>query len=87
MQNAVTDLTRKIDLTDSEGEPMGEELFLYSPKSILVIGSLSEFKTEKGINKQKYRSFETYRRNLENPEIITFDELYERAKYIIAKQE
>jgi hypothetical protein len=28
-------------------------------------------------------SFELYRRNISPPEIITFDELYERAKFIV----
>ena len=41
--------------------------------------SLSEFSTEEGVNQQKYSSFELFRRDLVNPEIITFDELYERA--------
>ena len=49
----------------------------------MIIGSLGEFVGEKGVNKQKYRSFELYRRNIINPEIITFDELYERAKFIV----
>lgn len=29
-------------------------------------------------------TFELYRRNLYNPEIITFDELLERARFIVA---
>ncbi|RKG79321.1 DUF4263 domain-containing protein [Corallococcus sp. CA049B] len=54
------------------------------PKSILVIGSLSEFATSDGqIDKAKYRSFELFRSNTQSPEIITFDELFERCRYIV----
>jgi len=54
------------------------------PKSILVIGSLSEFAASDGrINKEKYRSFELFRANVNSPEIITFDELFERCRYIV----
>jgi len=52
-----------------------------------VIGSLSEFLGEHGSNQEKIRSFELYRRNMASPEIITFDELYERAKFIIHASE
>ena len=38
---------------------------------------------ENGINEDKFSSFELFRRNMVNPEIITFDELYERTKNII----
>ena len=56
---------------------------MYQPRSFLVIGSLSEFRVAQGINEEKYSSFEMFRRNVNAPEIITFDELYERAKYIV----
>ncbi len=49
--------------------------------------ALLEFQTEHGINEAKYRSFELYRRNVDAPEIITFDELYHRAKFIVEHQE
>jgi hypothetical protein len=46
-------------------------------------GCLDELRTERGINVEKYRSFELYRRNTSRPEILTFDELYYRAKFIV----
>jgi hypothetical protein len=58
-------------------------VFSYRPKSYLIIGNLSEFKTDLGINQEKYSSFELLRKNMISPEIITFDELYERAKFIV----
>ena len=48
---------------------------------------LSEFSGEHGENEEKFSSFELLRRNLTNPEVITFDELYQRAKYIVAFDE
>ncbi|MAA87583.1 MAG: hypothetical protein CME39_07995 [Haliea sp.] len=81
--SAVENLSSKINPSDSEGNPTGEEIYNYQPKSYLVIGSMSEFLSEHGVNKEKLRSFELLRKNITNPEIITFDELYERAKFIV----
>lgn len=81
--SAVENLSNKINPNDKEGNPTGEEIFNYQPKSYLVIGSMSEFVSENGVNKDKLRSFELLRKNTSNPEIITFDELYERARFIV----
>jgi hypothetical protein len=81
--SAVENLTSKISIMDKDGNPTGEEVFNYQPKSYLVIGNMAEFATEYGVNKDKLRSFELLRKNTTNPEIITFDELYERAKFIV----
>lgn len=35
------------------------------------------------MNADQFRSFELYRRHLFSPDIVTFDELYERAKLIV----
>jgi hypothetical protein len=81
--SAVETLSNKISIQDKEGNLTGEDIFNYAPKSYLVIGNLTEFTNEHGVNKDKYRSFELFRKNTLNPEIITFDELYERAKFIV----
>ncbi|MBZ9566365.1 Shedu immune nuclease family protein [Modicisalibacter tunisiensis] len=81
--SAVENLSSKISLDDKFGNPTGEEIYNYQPKSYLVIGSMAEFSTENGVNKDKLRSFELLRKNISNPEIITFDELYERARFIV----
>jgi hypothetical protein len=51
----------------------------HEPKGILVVGRTAEFAG----NDDKAGSFERFRRRLQNPEILTFDELYERARYLI----
>lgn len=81
--SAVENLSSKINPKDKEGNPTGEEIYNYQPKSYLVIGSMAEFVSEHGVNKDKLRSFELLRKNTSSPEIITFDELYERAKFIV----
>lgn len=83
VQASLATIRSRIELKDASGAPTGETLFMYQPRSFLVIGSLSEFRAAHGINEDKYSSFELFRRSLNAPEIVTFDELYERAKYIV----
>ncbi|HPW78448.1 MAG: hypothetical protein BWX62_00451 [Bacteroidetes bacterium ADurb.Bin037] len=83
VQKAIESIKTKTEIKDEFGSLTGEQLYLYSPKSFLLIGSLQEFMEENGINEDKFSSFELFRRNIINPEIITFDELYERAKNIV----
>lgn len=70
-------------IVGTDGNPTGESLFTTEPRSFVICGSLGEFQAEHGINERKFRSFELYRRNLIRPEIVTFDELYERARFIV----
>ncbi|MDO6500472.1 Shedu immune nuclease family protein [Photobacterium sanguinicancri] len=85
--SAVDTLSHKVSLSDEHGNLTGEEAYNFQPKSYLVIGNLEEFVGEHGVNKDKLRSFELYRKNINNPEIITFDELYERARFIVSHNE
>lgn len=50
------------------------------PKGILVIGNTSELDTA-----DKKRSFELFRKGLNQVEIITYDELFQRACFILGK--
>lgn len=84
---ATESIKTKLSLTDDVGNPTGEEAFNYMPKSFLVVGSLHEFVGAHGVNQERYRSFELFRRNTVSPEIITFDELYERARFIVHQNE
>ncbi len=68
---------------EDDGTPTGEVLQAVQPRSFVVVGTLSQVIAETGINKPKLRAFELYRRNLVRPEIITFDELYHRARFIV----
>lgn len=69
---------------DSDGADIdGDWTYFHQPRSFVIVGSLSDLVGEKGDYQDKIRSFELYRRNLWSPEIITFDELLERAKWIV----
>ncbi len=55
-----------------------EKIYTVHPEGILVIGSTTQLN---GIAKRN--TFELFRQSITNPEILTFDELYERAKFIV----
>lgn len=74
---------RRVEIKDSEGNPSGEEIWFHAPRSFVVIGCLSEFMVPAGVNEDKFSSFELFRDGIRYPEIITFDELYERATHIV----
>lgn len=74
---------RKWEKEGSENEEnketfLNERIFTVLPKGILVIGHTNQLNAV-----SKRNTFELFRRNVVNPEIITFDELYERAKFIV----
>lgn len=52
------------------------------PKTILIIGNSNQYSGETKEQQIKAKSFELFRRDSRNIEIITFDELIERAKFI-----
>ena len=87
VQSSLENLVNKVSPADKSGNPTGKEIFMYRPKSFLLIGKLEEFQTEFGINKEKFSSFEIFRKSIKDIEIITFDELLERAKFIIYSDE
>lgn len=87
VQKSVKELSTKVEIKDKIGNLTGEQIFIYQPKSFVVIGHLKEFTTENGVNEDKFSSFELFRQNQTNPEILTFDELYERAKFIVKNDE
>lgn len=83
VQAATEQLENYVEPKDADGEPTGERLFNYQPRSFLVVGSLDEFVRPNGVHQDRFRSFELFRRNVVRPEIVTFDELFERARFIV----
>ena len=57
------------------------------PRKIVIAGQLNELTDGGQVNLEKLTSFELYRRDHHEVDILTFDELYERARYIVEKQE
>jgi len=66
-------------LKDAEGNETGEIAYSVEPRSYLVIGNMTELRG----NGDKIACFELYRRNVRSPEILTFDELFHRARCIV----
>jgi hypothetical protein len=60
-----------------------EEIYTYEPKGILVIGTTCQLMDDP----DKRSTFERFRRNLHNPEILTFDELLKRAEFMVNQPE
>ncbi len=81
-QKAEWQVKSQIQQYDTDGNLITQKTI--DPKSILVIGNTSEFSGSMLQDRIKAETFEMYRRNLRNIEIITFDELYNRAKFIVS---
>lgn len=84
VHEAVEHIGHRLRGTDAGGFESNAELtYLVKPKAYLVVGSLEQFKNEEGVvHDDKATSFELYRRNLHLPEVVTFDELLARARWI-----
>lgn len=83
VQLAAQHLQTKYEVPVSAGQSGGDRFFNYAPRAIVVCGHLREFATPNGIDDTKFSSFELYRRSFHSPEIITFDELHDRARAIV----
>lgn len=57
------------------------EITTAQPEGILVIGRLSSIDDDR----EKEESFERFRRHLWNPKVLTYDELYARAEFIVER--
>lgn len=88
VDETVRESERLLRRVDVEGFSTGEETLVCRPRSVLVIGTLSQFKSSDGhLNVGMHESFERFRRSLRDPEIVTFDELYERARMLVDEEE
>ena len=67
------------ELTNELGNDTGQAVYAIEPRNYLVIGNLAQVKG----NTDKIACFELYRRNTRAPEILTFDELFQRARCIV----
>jgi len=79
----------RLQKQDADGtDSLNDFAYLLRPKSYLIVGQLSEFESDAGGHHQdKVRSFELYRRHLDEPEVITFDELLARADWLVSTVE
>lgn len=82
VQKAMESLRNKLELSETGG-PASNVFFNYAPRAVVVCGSLSEFEAESGADMPRFSCFELLRRGLNSPEIITFDELHNRALAVV----
>ncbi len=82
---AVNQIGERLNDKDPRGaEVPGESIFLIRPRLFLVIGQLDDLMgSQGGVHLDRLRSFELYRRNISEPEILTFDELLARADWSV----
>lgn len=91
LSDAVSQIQSNIQTWDKDTSELAENrdkfdsknIFTVQPKGIIVIGSLSEF----GDNRSKRETFQRFRKSVHGIDIITFDELLFRAKYIAGLME
>jgi hypothetical protein len=57
-------------------------VFTVKPKGIIVIGSLKQLSG----SRSQHETFQRFRQSIHGVEIITFDELFERAKFIVENE-
>lgn len=85
---ASMDIRERLFDTDEDGAETEQATFLIRPRSFLIAGHLRELRgAGGGVHMAKLRSFELYRRNLYEPEILTFDELLKRAEWTLGEVE
>jgi hypothetical protein len=88
LTDALAQIEANIDTWDKQGslQPDNREelenrgIYTVQPKGIIVIGNLSQLN-----NRSKRETFQRFRRSIHGIDIITFDELYARAKYIVER--
>ena len=83
VQLAGREIGKALRPTDRDGNPSHPDAFLTRPRAVVICGDLEAFVTPNGINEEKYESFELFRRHLQGPEVLTFDEVLERAKMLV----
>lgn len=61
----------------------GDEKYTVAPRGILLIGRLNQLSEDRS----KRETFERFRRSIQGIEILTFDELYARARFIVEENQ
>lgn len=80
-QKAAWEIKSAHDCYTDSGYLIGQKTS--DPKCILIVGSKTHFDDNQRDKVIKLRTFELFRRGSRNIEILTYDELYERAYFIV----
>lgn len=79
----------KIETTKELADDSDEEITQrsFDSKTILIIGNWRQIESDPvGIRRIKEKTFELFRRDSRNIEIITYDELFDRAEFIVKNE-
>lgn len=89
VHRALADIGERLaSLAPDGSEVPDDHSYLIRPRSFLLIGSLDQLRGEQGgVHNDRFRSFELYRRNTVEPEILTYDEILARAEWHIISPE
>ncbi len=68
---------------DDDGFRTGDSVFTRAPASYLVIGQLRSLTRDGHVHPDQVRSFELFRRNTPYPQIVTYDEVLARARWLV----
>lgn len=84
VEKAVRSIGQSIsDIIAPDGTPAGVQISTTRPRQVVVVGNLGQLIEDTGINREKVSSFELYRNSVQGVEILTFDELLARARFIV----
>lgn len=85
IHRATQDIGEALRSQAGDGSEVPHDItFLTRPRSYLVVGQLDQLLGEEGgPHTEKIRSFESFRRSISDPEIVTFDELLARAEWVV----
>jgi hypothetical protein len=85
VHRAVTTIGERLQSVDGSRCDIPRDFtYLIRPPSMLIVGTLSQLQSVTGGDHQdKIRSFELFRRSIVDTDIITFDELYAKASFIV----
>jgi hypothetical protein len=90
VQKTAHKAVKKLEDLHRQSDPNGTYQFSVStirPRQAVVVGRLDQLADRGQLNVEKMSSFELWRKAQLGVEVVTFDELYERAKYIVESQE
>jgi hypothetical protein len=85
-KNIHTEINKNKEIIDEDGIKIDTDVYrILDPKSVLIFGNRNiEFPHNRLVeNSIKTDCFERFRRDIRNVDIITFDELFERAYHIV----
>jgi hypothetical protein len=86
VRNTAHKVVKKLEDLHRQHRDTGEfefEVSTIRPRQVVVAGQLSQLVDGEEVNVEKLTSFEMWRRGELDVEVIKFDELYERAHFIV----